>query len=119
MRGIGIERRPDPSGPFQRNAYSVDTLPGSAGEEARKDCRIKWRPSIYMSRDACRQVLKITNVRVERLHNMIDADALGEDVSLSIVEDWSVQALSGRWAPPSASSGPAPAEIGPGTRGYG
>lgn len=81
LRGTGIQHRPDPSGPFQRYAYSADTLPGSAGYEARKDYGIKWRPSIHMPREACRLVLEITAVRVERLRAITVQDIAAEGIS--------------------------------------
>lgn len=41
---------------------------------------LKWKPSIHMPKKACRHFLKIVNIRVERLQDINETDAIAEGV---------------------------------------
>lgn len=53
------------------------TLKGNKGQDP-----IKWRPSIFMPRAACRLKLRITDVRVERLHQITAAQCIAEGIHI-------------------------------------
>ncbi len=77
LQGTGVEVR---TGDRGRYAYAADTPPGSYGDMARKDYGLKWRPSIHMPRAASRILLEVTDVRVERLQAISEADAIAEGI---------------------------------------
>ncbi len=88
LRGTGVEHRPNPESPLQRYVYGADIKPGSSSDEARKDFGLKWKPSIHMPRPACRILLEVTDVRVERLQDITYEQAVAEGVYRTIPRVW-------------------------------
>ncbi|MBO9790472.1 MULTISPECIES: hypothetical protein [Xanthomonas] len=77
------ERKNPVTGLYERGIhpflwYAADgDQPEMGGGEINRE---PWRPSTSMPRSACRLVLEITDVRVERLQTITDVDALAEGV---------------------------------------
>jgi hypothetical protein len=67
------------------------------GDENRISPSGKWRPSRYMPREAARIFLRVTDVRIERLQDIIPDDALAEGANLALLPVEYVPAKSEYW----------------------
>lgn len=63
----------DQEGVYSGYMYRADINPAH-------DDGLKWRPSIHMPRSACRLLLEVVDVRVERLNDISEKDAIAEGV---------------------------------------
>ena len=59
-------------------AYKADSTPES--EEVRKAYGYKWKPSIFMPKDAARIFLKVTDVKAEQLHDITEEQIKQEGI---------------------------------------
>lgn len=85
---------------YQADGYEVRHVDGGQTKNGYE--RSPWRPSIYMPRAACRLVLTIEEVRVERLQNITGPSAfneLGYDPHGTYVTDfgWELREFAKFW----------------------
>lgn len=78
VREAWRERVPDQDG--RTDDYRAD-YPGLT--RANDPCGVPWKPSIHMPRRASRILLEVTEIRVERLQEISDSDAVAEGVGLT------------------------------------
>lgn len=61
--------------------YACNNFPFiKADEKYNFETPNKWKPSIFMPKDACRLYLKVTNVRIQLLNKITEEDAIAEGV---------------------------------------
>ncbi|HEM8640843.1 TPA: hypothetical protein U2Q55_002218 [Enterobacter hormaechei] len=75
--------------PFGNGYYTGHAIYAADGDftwgddDGYEDGRSCWKPSIHMPRAACRMLLEITGVRVERLNSISQEDAQAEGMELT------------------------------------
>lgn len=60
--------------------FTHDSTPGRYFYKASESENFKWKPSIHMPKEAARIWLKVTDVRVERLHEITNDECIKEGI---------------------------------------
>lgn len=77
--------------------FTHDSTPGRYFYKASESGNFKWKPSIHMPKEAARIWLKVTDVRVERLHEITAEGIRNEGISSMAVHAGDMEIAIEEW----------------------